>query len=382
VSKPLSIAILGTRGIPARYGGFETFAEALAMRLAARGHRVTVYGRLGRVGREPEFPWPDGVASILLPAVPTKHLETVSHGLASAVHAAAAGYDVAIVCNQANAPLLPVLRAARIPAALCVDGFEEQRAKWGSAARSYLAFCRAAAVRYADALIADARVVAERWRDKSRSPVEYIPYGVDLTPDSGTDALDRLGLAPGGYVLYASRLEPENNAHLVSEAFARVRTDKRLAIVGDAPYARHYIRRLMATRDPRVCFVGGVYGRAYRQLQAHCAAYVQATEVGGTHPALLEGLAWSPCVVVHDTPENREVAGDAALFFHFRDADHLSRQIQHALDNPQLRLELAAKARERVRSQYDWNEVADRYEALLGRLAVKNKSSNQSSNPG
>ena len=179
-------------------------------------------------------------------------------------------------------------------------------------------------------------------------------------------SLDRLGVRPRGYFLYVSRLEPENNAHVVIQAFEKVETEKPLLIVGDAPYALKYIERLKATQDPRIRFPGAIYGTGYRELQSHAYAYIQATEVGGTHPALIEAMGAGNCVIAKDTPENREVLADAGVFF--RDAAELTRQIQLTLEDHALVARLRVCAQNRAKTSYSWEAVTDAYEKLFREL--------------
>jgi len=163
-----------------------------------------------------------------------------------------------------------------------------------------------------------------------------------------------------------SRLEPENNAHLVVDAFERVETPKKLLIVGDAPYARAYIERLKSTRDPRIRFTGAIYGAGYRELQSHAYAYIQATEVGGTHPALIEAMGAKNCVIAKDTPEHHEVVGDCGLFF--CDSRDLAQKIQLTLADEALAERLRLKAWERAKNCYSWDAITEAYEKLFQQL--------------
>ncbi|HOC90202.1 MAG TPA: glycosyltransferase, partial [bacterium] len=183
------------------------------------------------------------------------------------------------------------------------------------------------------------------------------------------ETLDRFGLEEREYVLYVSRMEPENNAHRVVEAFEKVKTGKKLVMVGDAPYASDYIAGLRATQDPRIIFTGYVFGQGYRELQSHAYCYVQATEVGGTHPALLEGMGYGNCVLANDVPEHHEVLGKAGCYFTTREGDSLRSQLQYLLDHP---LEVARYrqiVRERVHDRYSWDKVTSDYEALFKKVA-------------
>src|SRR5205085_7415997 len=175
---------------------------------------------------------------------------------------------------------------------------------------------------------------------------------------------------PNRYVLYVSRLEPENNAQLVIEAFKRVRTAHKLLVVGDAPYAHEYIRELRerARRDRRIIFTGFVFGKDYRMLQQNAYCYVHATEVGGTHPALVEAMGYGNCVLALAAPENVEVVGEAGI--PYKDENELAEQLQRVLRDASLVSSYRQLAQERVRQFYDWEGVVDRYESLFSDLAA------------
>lgn len=372
--RPLSIAILGTRGIPASYGGFETFAEELATRLAARGHRVTVYGRPRYVDRRLRE-W-RGVRLRVLPTIPTKHLDTVAHAFVASCDAVLRGYDVALYCNAATAPFVGLLRLLRprTRTALNVDGIEKRRRKWGLFGRLWYALGERAAAAFPHALVADARVIADYWRVRHGVDAATIAYGASTERSSSTAEIGRLGLESGGYVLYVSRLEPENNALAVVRAYRRVASERRLVVLGDAPYARDYIASVKAAAagDPRIVFPGAIYGAPYREILSHAALHVHATEVGGTHPALLEAMAVAHPVLVLDTPENREAGGDAVEYFGNGpagpDEADLARRVEALLGDPARARSLGERAGARVAANYDWNRIADAYEALFERL--------------
>jgi len=363
----LKIAILGTRGIPANYGGFETFAEECAAGLVARGHRVTVYGRPRYVPRGVRTH--RGVRLIVLPTLPWKYTDTVVHTFLSVLDAVFRGYDAVLICNAANSVFAWIPRLAGTPVAVNVDGIERLRRKWNRLGRAYYRLGEYLATRFPDVLVTDARVIERYYLERYRAESVFIPYGATVEKPRGRDALDDLGLAPGGYLLYVSRLEPENNAHVVIGAFERLRTGRRLVLVGDAPYAAGYIASLHATRDPRILFPGAVYGERYRQLQAHAFCYIHATEVGGTHPALIEAMGQGNIVVVNDTPENREVVGDAGVLYARNSADALRQRLQDIVDRPGEYAALKAAAAGRVRDRYSWNSVIDEYERLFRRLS-------------
>jgi glycosyltransferase involved in cell wall biosynthesis len=362
----MRVAILGTRGIPGRYGGFETFAEQLGVRLAAKGHAVTVYGRNRYVPKE--MTEHRGVNIVRLPAPRSKYLETVVHGLLSAVHALPHRYDIVYVCNSANVPAVVLLLAFRRRVVLNVDGLEWQRAKWGPIGRAYYRACAWAAAKLPAHVVTDAAVIRDYYQRHYGRETRVFPYGADFEPAAPDDTLSRLGLEPRRYILYVSRLEPENNAHVVIAAFRQVETDLRLAIVGDAPYASDYIRSLRATDDQRVVFAGAVYGNGYRVLQSGAALYVQATEVGGTHPALVEAMGRGNAIVANDVPEHREALGDAGRYY--RGEGELAQAIQALIDAPAEADALRSAARQRAAKRYSWEAIASAYEAWFAALLL------------
>lgn len=364
----MRIAILGTRGIPANYGGFETFAEHLSTRLAARGHDVTVYCRAHYTSpRELEF---QGVRLKVLPTIRHKYFDTIVHSFLSALHSVPRRYDAALICNAANAPFASILRLTGTPVALNVDGLEHKRKKWNSIARRYYLLAERLATILPNETVTDARVIQEYYLARYRVASTMIAYGaeVERRPDP---SVRRWRVEPNRYVLYVSRLEPENNAHLVIEAFKRVRTAHKLLIVGDAPYARDYIADLKARarRDRRIIFTGFVFGRDYRALQQNAYCYVHATEVGGTHPALLEAMGFGNCVLTLAAPENMEAIGDAGIAY--ADENDLAEKLQRVLRDGSLVQSYRNRAQARVQEVYDWDYVVDQYERLFAKMAGK-----------
>ena len=362
----MRLAILGTRGIPANYGGFETFAEHLSTRLVARGHDVTVYCRAHYVSpRELEF---QGVKLKVLPTIRHKYFDTVVHAFLSALHAVPQRYDAALICNAANAPFASILRLTGTPVALNVDGLEHKRKKWNAIARRYYLMAERLATILPTETVTDARVIQDYYMARYRASSTMIAYGaeVERRPDP---SVRRWRVEPNRYVLYVSRLEPENNAHLVIEAFKRVRTAHKLLIVGDAPYAREYINdlRARARRDRRIIFTGFVFGRDYRALQQNAYCYIHATEVGGTHPALLEAMGFGNCVLTLAAPENIEAIGDAGIAY--ADENDLAEKLQRVLRDGSLVQSYRNRAQARVLEHYDWDYVVDQYERLFAEMA-------------
>jgi len=355
-------AILGTRGIPARYGGFETFAEELSTRLAKRGHQVTVYCR--ELSPEPSY---RGVRLQYLPTIRHKYFETITHTALSTLHVLGSRYDALLYCNAANAVFTWMPRVFGMPVALNVDGLERHRKKWNALAKTWYRWSEWLATWMPNAVVTDAQAIAEYYREKYRRDSVMIPYGAEVGTVESTGVLQKLGLEPKKYFLYVSRMEPENNGLLVREAFERVATDLKLALIGDAPYAADYVAKVRDTHDLRIVIPGAIYGAGYGELGSHCFAYIQATEVGGTHPALIEAMGRGALTLYLDTPENAEVAGGAGLPFTH---ENLTEVIEGLLAMSEEERDCwRARAQERVRSRYSWEAVTDSYEKLLKGLA-------------
>lgn len=372
MTRPLSIALIGSRGIPGRYGGYETLMEELATRLAARGFRVTVYCRSHSTPRSLRAF--RGVDLVVLPTVRTKYLDTPVHTLLSCFHAMGGGYDAALVVNSANALFVPLLRLGGVPVALHVDGIEKRRAKWGPVGRGVYALSERLACVLPDALVTDAEVIRRHYLDRYGAESVPIAYGVDPRPVAETGVLARLGLGSRRFFLYVSRFEPENNPHRVAEAYRAVGGDLPLVMVGGAPYAGAFIAGFTRGADPRILFPGAIYGEGYRELLSHALAYVHATEVGGTHPALVEAMGYGNCVVVNDTPENREVAGDAGLYFRAAEPETLAERLEWVRRHPEEARQLGLQAGERAARLYSWERVTDLYAHLFEHLAGRSST--------
>jgi len=371
----MRIAMIGTRGVPARYGGFETAVEEIGSRLASQAHEVVVYCR--NPGQR--IAHYRGMRLVNLPTLRLKAGETLSHSLLSAAHAViAAKPDVAFVFNPSNAPVIPLLQAAGIPVAVNMDGLESQRAKWAGAAARYIRWAEQRAMTSADAVIADSRVIAEEVARRSGRRAVYIPYGAGPA-DPRPELLGEWDLAEHGYVLVVARFEPENQVDRIVAAYTEVPGSLPLVVVGDSPYSREHAQRIrhLAAADSRIRLLGAVHDQPLLDtLYWGARLYVHGHSVGGTNPSLLRAFRTAP-VLAYDTPFSREVMGFAAAGY-WIDQERLSSALAAQLARPRF-----PALTDRVDARYDWERVTDDYERLahtLAGLPVRNRS-NESSSP-
>jgi glycosyltransferase involved in cell wall biosynthesis len=353
--------------VPAAYSGFETCVEQLGTRLGSRGHSVTVYCRVPHVSYPGQTY--QGMRLVKLPTIRSKHLDTITHTLLSSLHALAQRYDIALYFNVGNSLLTWIPRLAGQGVVLNVDGLDWKRKKWGRVARSYIRASEAWATRFPHRVVTDSRRVQQYYQERHGAASSYIAYGAEPIRMPPGPHLRRYGLEPGRYVLFVGRLVPENCAHHLTEAWRDLTTDLPCVIVGDAPYAAAYIRSLKASADSRVIFTGYLFGEGYRELLSNAYCFVETSEVGGTHPALLEAMAAQTCVVVNDTPENLETIAEAGFSYHGEmGAAGLRSVLESLLKDPALVVDFARRGLDRVRTHYSWDGVTDAYERLFREL--------------
>lgn len=366
-SPSLRIALIGTRGIPAAYGGFETAVEEVGRRLVTRGHRVLVYGRDAGTAADVHL----GMRRVTLPAVRHKALETLSHTALSTVHAVTrARPDAAFVFNAANSPFLPLLRARHIPVALHMDGLEWRRSKWGPRGKAYYRWAEAFGVRTADAIIADAPGIAEYYDHQFGVASEMIRYGAPLLDDAPEEGIRALGLEPGEYHLVVARFEPENHVREIVEGYAASAAGKPLVVVGSAPYAAEYTAAIddLAAADDRIRLLGAVYDQELLDaLYRHAFTYLHGHSVGGTNPSLLRAMGAGTAVIAYDVVFNREVLDGQGWYF--ADPAQAAAAITAAEADADGVARAGAAARARAAADFTWDAVADAYEDLALRIA-------------
>lgn len=364
--------MLGTRGVPASYSGFETCVEQLAKRLVERGHQVTVYCRSHHIQ------YPDshylGIRLVKLPTIANKYLDTIVHTFLSSIHALSQVYDVAIYFIAGNSPATWIPRIVGTKTILNVDGLDWRREKWPALAKKYIQFAEYLATKLPTLFLTDSHAVQDSYHERFGIRPPYIPYGSEVEQRPPGEILTQYNLQPDCYVLFVGRLVPENCVHHLVEAFKRVKTDLKCVVVGGSSYADTYIESLQkrAASDPRIILTGYVFGEGYLELGSNAYIFVETSMVGGTHPALVEAMAFGNAVVVNDTPENLETIGDAGFSYDGTEgAESLAEVLQRLLDHPKVVERFSKNASERARREFTWNAVTDRYEALCYKLTGK-----------
>ncbi len=362
----MKIAMLGTRGIPASYSGFETCVEELGARLVERGHEVTVYCRAHHIKYERrEY---RGMRLVKLPAIENKYLDTLAHTFISSLHALVQPYDICLYFIAGNSPVTWIPRLGGKRTILNVDGLDWKREKWPDLAKRYIKLAERLATFLPDAYVTDSKVVQKYYEDTYHSKPPYIAYGSEVSPLPPGPTLEKWGLRPREYILFVGRLVPENCAHHLVDAFSMLegRRGMKCVIVGDAAYAEDYIARLKESGSEGVVFTGYLFGEGYRELSSNAYCFVETSGVGGTHPALLEAMGFGNCVVTNDTPENLETVGDVGFGYSGKEgAESLRRVLQHLVDNPDIVAERRSMSLEYVKGRYSWEAITDQYLKLF-----------------
>ncbi len=370
----MHIAMIGTRGVPAAYGGFETAVEEIGTRLAAAGHSITVYCR-GRQTRTQQY---NGIRTVDLPAVRHRTAETLSHTLLSIIHTVLIEKpDAAIVFNAANSPLLPLLKAAGIPVALHTDGLEWKRGKWGATGRRYYLLAEALGVCFADQLISDADEIAKYYSYRYRKESAVITYGAPVIYPKA-DRLSELDLEPGRYHLVVARIEPENHVDIALRGMLQSTTTYPLVVVGSVPYPTEHLReieRLTAESSGRIRMLGSLWDQdLLDSLYSHAAVYLHGHSVGGTNPSLLRAMGAGSPIAAYDVQFNREVLGTAAEVY-WRNPRDIANILDDVERNRELWQTRGEEARSRVQKNYRWDDVANLYEQLSETLLAHSRGS-------
>ena len=370
----LKIAIIGSRGIPAGYGGFETFAQELAPRLVERGHEVTVYCRAGYTAGQKLDEY-KGVHLVHTRALRSRSLEQLSHEFTSIVDSAHRHFDLYYFLGYRGAPFYVAVRAAGKIVIDNTDGLEWRRRKWNWLGRTYLRTAEWIVTRLgAHALVSDAEAIRQYFLRTYHRDSRYLTNGAYTFDTSAMqpEILVQYDLEPGGYYLVACRIEPENNIDVIVREFVASGSDKELVIAGGMNYETPFWKELQRLAEgSRVRFLGPVYGpMLIESLHLGAYGYLHGHEVGGTNPALLKGMGCGNLVIALETEFNSENLLETGLYF-TKTPGSLAEQIRWADAHEKESRALGESARERIRAHYSWDSVADKHDAFFREIAGK-----------
>ncbi len=362
-----TVRVLGTHGVPAAYGGFETAAENVARFLASRGWRVIVYCQLDGTGPLREDTW-NGLERVLIPVDLAGWRGTSKFDLLSIRHACKSR-DLCLTFGYNTAILNTLQRVKRIPNVINMDGIEWSRSRWGLFRQAILYTNERIACVVGNHLIADHPEIERFLLTRApRRKLTTITYGADPVTDAPVTTPRSHGLEPGRYLTLICRPIPENSIAELVRGFSRKPREYKLAILGEyTPEKDPYHREVVGSASDDVVFLGPIYDKAeVESLRFHSAAYLHGHTVGGTNPSLVEAMAAGNPVVAHDNPYNRWVAQDAAVYFSTE--DDVSDRLDEILNSHDQLEAMRAASRNRHDAEFTWERVAGQYEQLLHRF--------------
>lgn len=371
----MKIAILGMRGLPSTYSGFETFVGELAPRLVERGHSVSIYCRKSLYTDRPKVY--RGMTMFYLPSIENKFLSTFSHSFLSLLHASLRSYDIILVVNAANGIFGFVPRLFFKKSVLNVDGMEWLRPKWNALGKWFFKFSAKLGTKFYNEIVTDAEEMHRLYAKDFGIDSIYIAYGANIEHSTDPKILKGYALEPDSYYLIASRLVPDNNADIIIEGFVRSNSNKVLAIAGGADYKgntveQEFIQRIRGIANDRVRFLGHINDpRHVIELHCNAFAYVHGHQYGGINPALLKSLGCGNLVLANNTPFNAEVLmnGEYGVLFE-KNAASVAEKMDFVERNPALCEKFRLKARQRIESTFTWEKITSQYIDLFSKLKL------------
>lgn len=369
--KKLKVAIMGAKGYPYVYGGYDTMIRELGERLVAKGVHVRVYNHRSLFPKKPRFV--NGIECIYTPAIETKKLTQLSHTFFSMVHACFSDVDVIFVVNSGNGPFGIIARIFRKPTAINVDGLEWLRPKWKGFGAKYFKWASRMATKHYDQIINDSdemrRVYLELFNKDSR----VIAYGANPRESVDAAPIKKWDLESRDYFLIVGRLVPDNNAELIVNGFLKSDSKRKLVIVGDVPFEDEWSNRLKQVQDPRLFFIGYVTDpNELAALYSHCYAYFHGHEFGGTNPAMLKALGYGCSILALDTPFNQEMLQNGKHGWYFqKEPESVKEIVEKAEAEPESMDSFRNSARSGLTQRYNWDYVTEQYLEVFEELAGK-----------
>jgi len=358
----LSIAILGTRGIPNFYGGFEQLAEHLAPGLVRAGHEVTVYNSHNHPFKGDTW---EGVRIVHCydPEYILGSAGQFIYDLNCLLDARRRNFDVILQLGYTSSSVWGHLFPPDSMVIYNMDGLEWQRSKYSRIARRFLLFAERLAVKFSDFYVTDSPVIQTYFRDKYGIRSEYIAYGADIFHDADETILRDYGVSDGNYYLVMARMEAENNIGTILEGFCASDTERKILVVGNT--ANKFGSRLKArfAKDSRVVFTGGIYQQqTIHALKYFSRMYFHGHSTGGTNPSLLEAMASKALIAAHDNVFNKEVLGEDAVYF--SSAADITYLVDHVPPG-MLKGIMTRNNREKILRKFNWPDIIAKYERFI-----------------
>ncbi len=374
INTNITIAIIGSRGYPIVYSGYETFVKEVSERLVQQNIGVRVYCQKHLFSTRPKNV--NGVDLVYMPTVQTKSLNQLVHSFFSMLHACFSKADVILVVNAANGPFGLISLLAQKKTLINVDGLEWLRPKWKGLGQVYFKFAARLATLFYNTIITDAEAMRQVYLSTFNTDSTVIAYGANIRHAKNPELINRFGLQPNEYFLIVGRLIPDNNSDILLEGYLQANTHKKLVIVGDVPYQDAYAQRMKAHASDQVLFLGYVTdSEVLAELYHQSYAYLHGHEYGGTNPTMLKAMAYGTAILALDTVFNREMLenGEFGWFFQKTPAS-VALYLQQAENNPQSVETLKAKARNGITQKYNWDEVTKAYVTVFKALIRNGKS--------
>ncbi|RZK16537.1 MAG: DUF1972 domain-containing protein [Pedobacter sp.] len=364
----MRIAIIGSRGYPYVYGGFETFVKELSERLVVQGVEVHIYCQRNLFIDLPETV--NGIKLHYIPTLPQKSLNQIIHSFLSILHATLSKTDVILVVNLAAGPMGWIPKITGKKTIINVDGLEWLRPKWKGLGAKYFYFAAKVATKLYDKIITDAEAMRQVYLEEFNKDSTVIAYGAPKFIPASQDILQRFGLEPEGYYLIVGRLIPDNNADLIINGFLKSNSKKKLVVVGDVPYTDEYATELKALQSDKLIFPG--YVKDQQELMAiyqHAFAYIHGHKFGGTNPAMLKAMVNNCAILALNTVFNREMLNDGEFGILFDENDiKVSIAMENLEAHPdQVRI-LKAKVSSGLTEKYNWDLITTAYKNEMLKL--------------
>jgi len=364
----LNIAVIGIKGIPARYGGFETCVDETSKRLRNYGVNITVYCR--KYLYEEYLPEYEGIKLKYIPSVKTKNLATISSTLFSVIDIILSKTRIVHIYTAGNAIFIPILKLFGKKCVISVDALDWKRKKWGKFASYYIKTSEKIAVRFADSIISDSQVICEYYLKNYNRKIDYVAFGSNTnTGPANDETIKKYSIIPKKYFIFVGLFRPEKNVDMLIKAFNQAKTkDFSLVLLGDDPLNLVYSNYIYSLKTDKIVFLGRKYGLEYEEISKNAYCYVTASEVEGTSPALVAAMGFITAVLVSSIPENLETIGDSGFVFENNNIQSLIDQIEYLINNPDRVIEYASKAFERSRNKYSWDKIAMDFLNIYNRL--------------